>query len=403
MAGRSSLEVALISIHYPPIRTSTAVQMQDLAEEFVAQGHRATVLVPDSEINVPCVRESERGVEILRLKAPSARVYSLARRAINETLLSFFLIRAYRNSELRNKEWDLIVWYSPTIFFSPFVWYLSFKSKAYRYLILRDMFPQWALDTGILRPGIAYLYFKFAADIQYWLADCIGVQSESNLPYVQRWSRQNRRHVEVLNNWLRIRPLGECSIALALTPLARKHIFVYAGNMGFAQGAAILVDLAASLKDRSDIGFVFVGRGADFSKLQLRAKVSNLDNTMFFDEIPSEEIPGLLSQCRGGLFSLNLSHKSHNVPGKFLSYMSAGLPVIANVNRDTDVMKMINEQQVGRAFSTNQIAPMREFVLELCDNDELHAQMSINARALAESQFSVHSAVGQILSHLARS
>jgi glycosyltransferase involved in cell wall biosynthesis len=66
-------------------------------------------------------------------------------------------------------------------------------------------------------------------------------------------------------------------------------------------------------------------------------------------------------------------------------------------------MKMINERQVGRAFSTNQIAPMRDFVLELCDNDELHAQMSINARALAESKFSVHSAVGQILSHLARS
>ena len=153
MAGRSSLEVALITIHYPPIRTSTAVQMQDLAEEFVAQGHRATVLVPDSDINVPCVRESERGVEIVRLKAPSARVYSLVRRAINETLLSFSLIRAFTNSQLRNKEWDLIVWYSPTIFFSPFVWYLSFKSKAYRYLILRDMFPQWALDTGILRPG----------------------------------------------------------------------------------------------------------------------------------------------------------------------------------------------------------------------------------------------------------
>ena len=399
MAGRSRLEVALLTIHYPPIRTSTAVQMQDLAEEFVAQGHKVTVLVPDAEISVPCVLESERGVDILRLKAPSARVYSLVRRAINETLLPFFLIRAYTNSELRKKEWDLVVWYSPTIFFGPFVWYLSFKSKAYRYLILRDMFPQWALDTGILRPGVAYLYFKFVADIQYWLADCIGVQSESNLPYVQRWSRQNRRHIEVLNNWLRIRPPGKCSIVLALTPLARRRIFVYAGNMGFAQSAAILVDLAASLKDRSDIGFVFVGRGTDFNNLQLEAEASNLDNTMFFDEIPSEEIPALLFQCRGGLFSLHPSHKSHNVPGKFLSYLRAGLPVIANVNRDTDVMKMINEEQVGRAFSTNQIAPMREFVLELCDNDELHAQMSANARALAESKFAVHSTVSQILSH----
>src|SRR5438270_7092952 len=369
MAGRSSLAVALITIHYPPIRTSTAVQMLDLAEEFVAQGHRATVLVPDSDIKAPRVHERERGVEIIRLKAPSARLHSLIRRAINETLLSIFLIRAYQNSDLRDKEWDLIVWYSPTIFFSPFVWYLSLKSKAYRYLILRDMFPQWALDTGVLLPGIAYLYFKFAAEFQYWLADCIGVQSESNLQYVQWWSRQNRRDIEVLNNWLRIRPFGKCSIALARTPLAGRHIFVYAGNMGLAQGAAILVDLAASLKDRPDIGFVFVGRGADFSKLQLKAKMSNLDNTMFFDEIPSDEIPGLLSQCRGGLFSLSLSHKSHNVPGKFLSYLSCGLPVIANVNRDTDVMKMINEQQVGRAFSTNQIAPIKEFILELCDND----------------------------------
>ena len=77
----------------------------------------------------------------------------------------------------------------------------------------------------------------------------------------------------------------------------------------------------ASLYSRRDIGFLFVGRGSDARRLRTVAKARGLDNVVFHDEIDSSEIPGLYSQCHVGIVALDPRHKTHNLPGKLLSYM----------------------------------------------------------------------------------
>ena len=113
-------------------------------------------------------------------------------------------------------------------------------------------------------------------------------------------------------------------------------MFVYAGNMGIAQGMDVLLDLAEKLRSRKDVGFLFVGRGSDAARLQSIAAQKQLDNVVFFDEIDPDGIPDLYAQCHAGIVALDSRHKSHNIPGKFLTYMQNGMPVLACVNSGND-------------------------------------------------------------------
>jgi Glycosyl transferase 4-like domain len=106
------LRFALISTDYPPLRTSAAVQIRDLAVELSRQGHEPVVIVACADLPKPWVEEVIDGVRVLRLDAPRTRDTSYLRRTIAEILLPIVLLRQLRRSPYRRTQWDLIAWYS---------------------------------------------------------------------------------------------------------------------------------------------------------------------------------------------------------------------------------------------------------------------------------------------------
>lgn len=393
-----SLQIALISTDYPPLRTSAAVQLRDLAQQFAALGHRPVVIVPSLTSGEPWKTERIEGVDVLRVAAPPTRAATHLRRALAEMWLPFAMLRNLRKSPFRSMKWDLLVWYSPPIFFGPLILALRRASGARTYLILRDIFPEWAVDLGIIRRGPAYLLLKAVAALQYAVADSIGVQTESNLDYLPDWTRSGRRRVEVLHNWLATTPNVGCSIQISRTALAGRKIFVYIGNMGVAQGLDLFLDLIQLLRDRGDIGFLFVGRGSEFSKLEAEKASRGLDNLLFFDEIDPSEIPGLLAQCDVGLVALHPDHKTHNIPGKFVSYVQYGLPVLARVNGGTDLEKLIEHSRVGKVYVGYSVDALKRLVEELAGDDALRNMMAERGRQLGRAMFSPETAAKQIVS-----
>jgi glycosyltransferase involved in cell wall biosynthesis len=392
-----SLLIALISTDYPPLRTSAAVQLRDLAQQLAALGHRPVMIVPSPMSDQPWMIERLDGIEVLRVAAPPTRSSSFVRRALAEMWLPFAILRNVRKSPFRSAKWDLLAWYSPPIFFGPLIWALRRASGARTYLILRDIFPEWAVDLGLVRRGPVYVVFKAIAALQYAVAEVIGVQTPSNLAYLSRWARSPRRRIEVLHNWLAVTPDVGCSIAVENTALAGRKIFVYIGNMGVAQGMDIFVELIENLRCREDIGFLFVGRGSEFAKLVAEKASRELSNALFFDEIDSLEIPGLLAQCHVGLVALHPDHKTHNIPGKFVSYVQYGLPVLARVNGGTDLEKLILDQGVGKVYSGNSVTELKRLAEELADNTALRHSMSGRGKQLGRLMFSPETAARQII------
>ncbi len=394
------MRIALIADTFPPLRSSGAVLLGYLAREFVRQGHELAVMVPASDLERPWMLEDMEGIKLLRLRAPKTKDVNYIRRTAAEFLMPYAMLRNLRSSPLGKELWDGVVWYSPSIFFGPMVKAVKRESRCRSYLVLRDIFPQWAVDMGLMRRSLPYYFFKLVERYQYATADVIGVQTSGNLPYLSGWAEKPKRTLEVLQNWYGEAPDIGCSISIQRTLLAGRRIFVYAGNMGVAQGMDILLDLAASLVARQDIGFVFVGRGSEFDRLMGLARARGLENVLFFDEIPSEEVPGLYAQCHVGLVALDRRHKTHNIPGKFVSYMQHGLVTLASINPGNDLEALIIEEQVGQVCVDGSVRELKRLAEELVDGLATDPDAHERCRRLARRLFSPERAANQIVEAL---
>lgn len=392
--------LVLVADTFPPLRTSGAVQLRDLSRELVRQGHKLTVLLPAADLDGPWRLDTWEGVRILRLRAPKTKGIGYVSRTLNEFWMPFAMWRQLLRSPLAQESFDGVVWYSPSIFHGPLVKALKRQSNCPAYLIIRDIFPDWAVDMGLLGRGLPYKVFSEVARYQYSVADVIGVQTLGNLGYFERWQAQGGRRLQVLPNWLGAPSQRRCSIQINQTCFAGRKIFVYAGNMGVAQGMDRVMDLVGQLQVRSDVGFVFVGRGSDAKRLKDQAESLSLTNIIFFNEIDPDEIPDLYAQCHVGLVALDPRHRSHNIPGKFLTYMQSGLPVLANINDGNDLAGMIREHRVGQVCENNDLLTLKEMAEQLIEQIDADINMSNRCKTLFDQQFKVESAAKQIVAAL---
>lgn len=394
------MRIALIADTFPPLRSSGAVQLRDLSREFARQGHSLCVLLPAPEQQEHWTMELFHGAQVMRLKAPQTKDIGYVRRTLAELIMPFAMLRNLLRSPFAKERWDGVIWYAPSIFHGPLVSSLKKSSRCKSYLIIRDIFPEWAVDMGLMSRGLLYRFFDAVARYQYSVADVVGVQTPGNLQYFDKWAKQQGRHLEVLQNWLDKPTKVSCSIRIDKTTLVGRKVFVYAGNMGVAQGMDILLDLAEKLRWRQNVGFLLVGRGSDADRLRAAAQSRQLNNVVFFDEIDPDEIPDLYAQCVAGIVALDPRHKSHNIPGKFLTYMQNGLPVLANINSGNDLAKIIYHEQVGQVCQSNSVDELQQLTEKLLDQIEKDSNLPSRCTELFEREFAVKSAVKQIVAAL---
>jgi len=340
------VKIILIVDTFKPNKNSAAVQMNDLACEFKDQGHEVTLLVPSPIIKKEYVLEVNDGLSVLYLKAPVYKNIGNISRIIGEVLMPYAMLINFKKTPISKVKWDLLVWYSPSIFHEPLVKFIKTGSRCKSYLILRDIFPKWALDLGLINKGIKYYILNKVAEKQYLIADKIGVQSKGNLRIFSS-NKNIKQKVEVLQNWLAVNELHGCTVDISKTKLCGRMIYIYAGNMGVAQNTNLFIEAAYKLRDNDEIGFLFIGRGSDFDRYKNCEKIIKLKNLLFYNEIDPSGINQLLGQCSVGLISLDYRHKTHNIPGKFLHYMQNGLPVLANISKSMDLAYIIRKENLG--------------------------------------------------------
>ncbi|HYH42220.1 MAG TPA: glycosyltransferase family 4 protein [Burkholderiales bacterium] len=393
------MRLALLVVYYPPSRASAAVQMSDLAASFTRQGHEVTVFTTSPEAPAALVEEVA-GVRVVRVPTGRVKEMGLLKRAISEIFMSLALWRGARRCGVRVEDFDGVIWYSPTIFLAPFVAWIKRRSRARAYLILRDIFPQWAVDAGVMRRGPAYYFFRVFERFQYRVADVIGVQSPANLAQV-RADTHGRRRLEVLYNWIdvdRTEPLS--SGLVERHGLAGKRILVYGGNMGVAQDMDNLVRLAERLRGHGGVALLLVGAGSDVERLRRVLSERALVNVVLVDEVDPDEFRAVLRRCHVGLITLDRRLTTHNIPGKLLAYLEAGLPVAASVNPGNDLLTIIQSSGAGIGFVNGNDEEFAQATLALACDEARRADMSNAARALLAERFSIESVTGQLLSAL---
>ena len=129
-------------------------------------------------------------------------------------------------------------------------------------------------------------------------------------------------------------------------------------------------------------------------------KARGLDNILIYDEIEPQEIHALYQQCDVGIISLDKRHKTHNIPGKFLSYMQSGLPVLAAINSGNDLEHIINSNKVGCVSTNHSVDVLKKLVEEIVENVLSDDGTKNRCLQLYKDMFSPKKAVGQIINGL---
>ena len=377
--------------------------LHELAAEFVKQGHKVVIIAPGKP------KQSERlkknridDITYWKFKSGKLRGQGKLKRAINETLLSFNAWLAVRH-EIEIEPFHGVIYYSPSTFFGSLVKRIKTDNNCKSYLILRDMFPQWAVDEGLIRKGsLIEKYFRYFENINYCAADFIGLMSPKNLTlFTDKY--QDTFNTHVLYNWAdtnaSLQRNGNSDLRETYG-LQDKVIFFYGGNIGHAQDMGNLLRLAHSMKEVTNAHFIFLGQGDEVPLVKETIESQNLVNTTLLPSVSQERYKEILTQVDIGLFSLAASHKTHNFPGKLLGYMVESLPILGSINVGNDLSEVITSADAGFILVNGQDAEFFKAAKELAADKNLRKQIGDNANRLLVNQFSVRSAANTILNNL---
>lgn len=392
------MRILLLVDCYHPNPKSGATQMHDMALELHRQKHEVIVLTPCDRVSKSIEVTREFGFQVVRVKTRNIKGSWRAFRAVQESQLSSVLWRRAKPFLLEHPA-DLVIFYSPTIFLASLVRRLKSLWHCPAYLILRDIFPAWAVDAGILRKSLIYYFFRRKEILQYQIADRIAVQSPANLEYFSREFRTQGYRLEVLYNWMSVKvenlPSTNYRTRLGLQD---KVVFVYGGNLGVAQDVDNIVRLARRLVDHNRIHFLLVGEGSEVPRLRRLLAEQRLQNVQLLQAVSPSEYLALLSEFDAGLLSLDRRLKTHNVPGKLLGYMYWCKPTLASINPGNDLFEILERNQAGLCLLNGDDDGLCAAALRIANDAELRDKMGKNARRLLERMFSVETAVRQITS-----
>jgi glycosyltransferase involved in cell wall biosynthesis len=356
--------------------------------------------MPSDAITDALQVSDEEGLQIARVKMGKIKGTPKIARAIQEVRLSNVIWRSARRF-LKANPADAIIYYSPTIFFGALVRRLKSLWGCPSYLILRDIFPQWAVDAGILKRRLVWRFFREKEKAQYDASDVIAVQSRGDLRYFKEHFPGKNYRLTVLYNWARSSEadLPTTSYRSRLG-LRDKVVFVYGGNLGVAQDVDNLIRLAARLTDMPEIHFLFVGEGTEVPRIEKLIAARRLRNIHLLPAVDQHEYLAMLSECDVGLLSLDRRLTTHNVPGKLLGYMYWGKPVLASLNPGNDLFTLLGNKRAGLCVVNGDDANLTAAAIQLASDVELRTEMGRNARSLLESTFSSRAAAVQILEEL---
>lgn len=393
------MKILIISSTYLPNTIAIAKMVYELSAEFVKLGHEPIVLIPDPEITQKTVLSNSEGITIVRFRSGKIKNTSLVNRAFNEYILSYI---AWRNAGkyLKSIKCDLIIFFSPCIFWGNLVFRLKKLWNCSSYMIIRDIFPEWSVDAGLLKRGsLIHRLFTRNEMQQYKIADRIAVQSPANLDYFKKLDRDFAKKTEILYNWVAENPpvINHTGNYRNKYKLNNKVVFFYGGRFGPAQDMDNIVRLAESLKDYSEASFLLIGNGSEFDRIKNLVMSKKLSNIQIYPEVPQEEYLPLLSEFDVGLITLEKNLTTHNFPGKLLSYMQMSKPILASINPGNDLKQVVEDYEAGLVSINGDDKQLTANATSLVRNSVLRARLGKNANTMLKSLFSAKNASREIL------
>lgn len=364
----------------------------DLMKEFIRHGHRPYIVTPrEKKLGEKTELADLPNYSILKVQIGNTSGVSLMEKGISTVTLSEKFYRAVKNN-LGHLKFDLILYSTPPITLATPVKRLKKLFGCRTYLMLKDIFPQNAVDLGMFSErSPIYRYFRAQEKALYRISDRIGCMSPANVEYVlQNNPEISRNRVEICPNAIIPHPVQDRSPNKKA--LREKYgipedtiIYLYGGNLGKPQGISFLVECLKANANCSDRFFIICGEGSEYGLLDEFVKANKPANVKLLRFLPKEEYDLLATGCDVGLVFLDYRFTIPNFPSRILSYMENEMPILVCTDEATDLGEIAEENGFGVKCLSADVAQFTACVHRL--DHSIVESMGKNAREFLEKNY----------------
>ncbi len=329
----------------------------DLLREFVKNGHKVFVISPvEKRKQIKTHLVKEESATILRLQIGNTQKTNVIEKGVSTVMIEPTYKKAIRKY-FSDVKFDLVLYSTPPITLVSAIEYVKKRDGAKTYLLLKDIFPQNAVDIGMMSKfgikGMLYNHFRRQEKKLYKISDRIGCMSQANVDYVIKHNPDvDPSIVEVCPNSIEV--IDKSVDAETRKKIREKYsipldkkVFVYGGNLGKPQGIPFLIECLKKCEDIEEAYFLIVGDGTEYGILEEYVRSSDQKNLKLMKRLPKEDYDAMVGACDVGMIFLDHRFTIPNFPSRLLSYMQARLPVLAVTDPNTDIGKVITEGGFG--------------------------------------------------------
>lgn len=367
----------------------------DLLREFISNHHNVYVVSPSECRN----HESTHLIEEDKCRILKVRVGSIQKTNIIEKGISTILLgvqyRAAIKKYFGSTKFDLILYSTPPITLVSVVDHLKTLNNAKTYLLLKDIFPQNAVDLGMMtKKGIKsliYRYFRGKEKKLYAMSDHIGCMSEANMTYLSKHNPEiHRARIGLCVNSIVPSKAFENNKSV----LRRRYglpedaiVFFFGGNFGKPQGIDYIVSILRDNADKPDRYFVLCGMGTEMHKIQKYINFMSPTNIILIDGLLKDKYDELLRACDVGLVFLDHRFTIPNFPSRILPYMEYSMPILAATDENTDLGTKIVENDFGWWCESKEPEAFDEIINLICTDRGMIIEKGKRARIYLENNY----------------
>ena len=352
----------------------------DLLRQFIDHGDEVFLIAPferSSKDKERIVRE--KGATLVKIQIWNMQRTNIVEKAVSMLTIDKIFIRAIREY-FSDIKFDLVLYPTPPITLLKAVEFVKRRDNAITYLLLKDIFPQNAIDIGLMSKtglkGLSYRFFRRQEKKLYKISDHIGCMSKANVEYVIS------HNPEISPDKIEVCPNTTDPIDMSCTlkdaekirkkyeiPL-NKTVFVYGGNLGKPQGIPFIIDCLKSCEKINEAYFLIVGSGTEYDKLKNYIDNCSPQNVKLIERLPKEDYDHMIGSCDVGLIFLDYRFSIPNFPSRILAYMQAKLPVLASTDVITDIGKVIEEKSFGWWCESNSTDEFKQCINQILEKDK---------------------------------
>lgn len=384
------MHFAILSQYYPPEMGAPQARLSELAQRFLARGHHVSVLTampnyPRGKIYPGygglVRREDLEGVRVVRSTLYPSKSPRILPRLIS--YMSFVSTSALSGTFCLPKI-DYLLTESPPLFLGMTGYYLS-RLKGARWIFnVSDLWPEGAVDLGIIEDGLALRLARRLEAFCYRKSFLVTGQSRGILGNIeQRFPEVETHH---LSNGVDPR-LFHPEVAADRDRFGIPEgaiVALYAGLHGVFQGLDQLLEAAHRLRDIEDFRLVLVGDGPDKEHLKRQAAERRLGNVLFLDPQPRDAMPQLVASADISVACLKTKILGA-VPSKIYEAMGGGKPLM--LVAEGEAAQIVDETGCGLAVDPGDLDGLAEAMRRLVEDEALRRRLGLAGRRASEDRF----------------